>query len=74
MGKLNPRDVPEALTTLYLRLNGCFTTGLVLHSEQWGEARGDIDCLAVWHPGHDQSEREVEPDPFLNFGTSTDKV
>jgi hypothetical protein len=70
--KLHPRDLPEALTTLYLRLNGFFTTGLVLHSESWGEVRGDVDCLAVWHPCHDQSERGVAVDPSLGLGTTTE--
>ena len=56
------------MTTLYLRLNGLFTSGLVLHSEVWGQDIGDVDCLAVWHPFHDQSEREVAPDPFLEMG------
>lgn len=68
MNKIHPEDLPEAITTLYLRLNGFFTSGLVLHSEVKGLARSDIDCLAVWHPFHDQSEREVDPDPFLELG------
>jgi hypothetical protein len=72
MNKLLPQDVPEALTTLYLRLNGCFTTGLVLHSDKWGQDRGDVDCLAVWHPDHDQSERKVGPDSFLALGKQTE--
>jgi hypothetical protein len=69
MIKIDPEDLPEAVTTLYLRLNGFFTSGLVLHSEVKGLAKSDIDCLAVWHPFHDQSEREVDPDPFLELGT-----
>ena len=68
METLHPRDVPEALTTLYLRLNGFFTSGLVLHSPKRGRVRSHIDCLAVRHPFHDQSEREVDPDPFLELG------
>ena len=66
--KIQPTDLPEVITTLYLRLNGFFTSGLVLHSEVWGQDSGDVDCLAVWHPFHDQSEREVAPDPFLDLG------
>ena len=67
MIKLHPEDLPEAITTLYLRLNGFFTSGLVLHSETRGLVKSDIDCLAVWHPFHDQSEREVDADPFLDL-------
>jgi hypothetical protein len=68
MNKIRPTDLPEVVTTLYLRLNGFFTSGLVLHSEVWGQDNGDVDCVAVWHPFHDQSEREVAPDPFLELG------
>lgn len=68
MNKIHPTDLPEVVTTLYLRLNGFFTSGLVLHSEVWGQDNGDVDCVAVWHPFHDQSEREVAPDPFLELG------
>jgi hypothetical protein len=58
-------DVHEILTMLYLRLNGYFTTGLILHSPERGQARTDIDCLAVHHPYHRQSERGVGTSDFL---------
>jgi hypothetical protein len=50
MNKIHPTDLPAVVTTLYLRLNGFFTSGLVLHSEVWGQDNGDVDCPAVWHP------------------------
>lgn len=58
-------DVHEVLAMLYLRLNGYFTTGLILHSPEWGQARTEIDCLAIRHPYHCQSERGVETSDFL---------
>ena len=58
-------DVHEVLATLYLRLNGYFTTGLILHSNEWGQARTEIDCLAIRHPHHLQPERCVETAEFL---------
>lgn len=58
-------DVNEALATLYLRLNGYFTTGLILHSEESGQNRTEIDCLAIRQPHHRQAERGVESSPFL---------
>ena len=58
-------DVHEVLAMLYLRLNGYFTTGLILHSPEWGQARTEIDCLAIRHPYHRQSERGVETSDFL---------
>jgi len=59
-------QIPEALLTLYLRLNGYFTTGLVVHSSQRGQNRAEIDCLAIRHPFHDQMERGVESHSFLS--------
>lgn len=57
--------VHEALATLYFRLNGYFTTGLILHSPEWGKNRGEVDSLAIRHPNHSQPERCVETSPFL---------
>ena len=60
--------VHEALAALYLRLNGYFTTGLVLPSPEWGESRTEVDCFAVRHPEHSQPERGVESSKFLAIG------
>lgn len=58
-------NIHEALATLYLRLNGYFTTSLILHSQQQGKNRGEVDCLAVRHPHHSQLERGVKTSEFL---------
>lgn len=58
-------EVHEALATLYLRLNGYFTTGLVLPSPDWGQSRTEVDCFAIRHPEHSQPERGVETSEFL---------
>jgi hypothetical protein len=63
-------QVPELLTLLYLRLNGFFATGLVLQSARKREADGDVDCLAIRFPFHDQAEREVDSDPLLLLGNT----
>lgn len=61
-------DLSEALTTLYLRLNGYFiVTGLIIHSDKKGENKTDIDCLAIRHRYHNQPERLVESDSFLTI-------
>jgi hypothetical protein len=52
-------DVHEALAALYLRLNGYFTTGLILHSPEWGQNQTDIECLAIRHLHHSQAERDL---------------
>ena len=57
--------VHEALATLYFRLNGYFTTGLILHSPEWGQNLTEVDSLAIRHPNHSQPERCVETSPFL---------
>ena len=57
--------IHEALCTLYLRLNGYFTTGLIVHSPDWGNNYTEIDCLAVRHPNHIQPDRGIGPSPFL---------
>jgi hypothetical protein len=57
--------IHEALCTLYLRLNGYFTTGLIVHSPEWGNNCTEIDCLAVRHPNHIQPDRQIGPAPFL---------
>jgi len=59
-------EINEALVTLYLRLNGYFTTGLILHSAHWGENRTELDCLAVRHPNHQQPDRGVKTSGFLS--------
>jgi hypothetical protein len=68
-------DVHEILAQLYLRLNGYFTTGLILHSPEWGRARTEIDCFAVRHPYHCQSDRRVETSDFLGeYDGETDLI
>lgn len=64
-------DIDEALAALYLRLNGYFTTALILHSPTWDQSQTEIDCLTIRHPNHSQAERTVGPADFLNDSTGT---
>lgn len=58
----------EALVALYLRLNGYFTTGLILHTERSARNnRGQVDWLALRAPFHDQEARGVPASEFLNL-------
>lgn len=61
--------IDEILTQLYLRLNGYFTTGLILHSPTWGQNRTEIDCIAIRHPYHNQPDRIVDTSDFLSVNT-----
>jgi hypothetical protein len=52
-------DLQETLFTLYLRLNGYFVTGFIVHAAQGNTT--ELDALAVRFPFHKEPEREVEP-------------
>jgi hypothetical protein len=55
----------ENLLNLYLRLNGFFVTGFIVHSPALGKNRTEIDALAVRHPYNDEPERVIRPSPYL---------
>ena len=55
----------EALVRLYLRLNGFFTTGFIIHSDEHGKNVAEIDALAVRLPYHNELDREIESSQFL---------
>jgi len=50
----------EKLVGLYLRLNGFFQTGLIVHSEVKGRNRTELDRIAVRFPNHRQEDRQVD--------------
>lgn len=55
----------EDLLSLYLRLNGFFVTGFVVHSPAFGENLTEVDVLGVRFPGNKEPEREIGPDATL---------
>lgn len=61
----------ETLVRLYLRLNGYFQTGLISHSDEWGNNATEIDTIAIRFPKHDQPEREVGFCPTLVPSSTT---
>lgn len=64
----------EAITTLYLRLNGYFTSGLIVHRPAKGNLT-DVDVLAVRFPWHVQPDRGVGPASELKCtGTEVDII
>lgn len=50
----------EKLVGLFLRLNGYVQTGLISHSDNWGDAGTDIDRIGIRFPNHSQTEREID--------------
>jgi hypothetical protein len=57
--------IQEELLSLYLRLNGYFLTGLIIHSPVPGRVSTEVDVLAIRFPHNQQPERQVLPDPLL---------
>jgi hypothetical protein len=55
----------EKLVALYLRLNGYFTTGLIIHSAQDNNIDGEIDIIGVRFCNHRQEDRLIECSEYL---------
>lgn len=64
----------ELLVTLYLRLNGYFTSGFIVHSPKKGRNRTEVDVLAVRFPLNREPERQVQPAPELDPSTTVTDV
>ncbi|MBI4762923.1 MAG: hypothetical protein HZC39_13540 [Chloroflexi bacterium] len=62
---MDKSDLQELLATLYLRLNGYFTSGFIAHAPDGNLT--EIDILAVRFPYNSEREREVEPSPWLQI-------
>ena len=57
--------IQERLVKLYLRLNGYFSTGFIIHSSERGDINTEIDLLAVRFPKNSEPEREISQDEIL---------
>lgn len=57
--------IQEQLVKLYLRLNGYFSTGFIIHSSEKGNINTEIDLLAVRFPKNSEPEREISQDHVL---------
>lgn len=64
------KEIHEGLVTLYLRLNGYFTAGFIVHSSQPGRAITELDVIGVRFPNARESEREVGLAPELDSPNS----
>lgn len=61
---MDKSDIQEALVLLYLRLNGYFASGFIVHDSQG--CKTEMDVLAVRFARHREPEREVQPCPRLD--------
>ena len=66
-------QIQENLSTLYLRLNGYFTTGFIIHSEE-NKILSEIDILAVRFPNHSQPDTEHNSSEFLEIPNCIDLI
>jgi hypothetical protein len=57
---LEKSTIQETLVSLYLRLNGYFVSGFIVHAPR--RVRTEMDVLGVRFPQHKEPEREVLPD------------
>jgi hypothetical protein len=58
-------DLQEALVVLYLRLNGYFTTGFIVHSPTPHQVTTEVDILAVRFPNNAEPQRGIGCAPDL---------
>lgn len=66
MSNKKPKSyVQENLLKLYLRLNGYFVTGFIVHSPRFGRNRAEIDALAIRLPYNNEPERVIMPSAYL---------
>jgi hypothetical protein len=60
-------DLQEHLLRLYLRLNGFFTSGFIVHSSESAKNKTEVDTIAVRFPNNGEPERQVKPDSWLDL-------
>lgn len=65
--------IQEQLATLYLRLNGYFTTGYIIHSDE-KKIEGELDILAVRFPLHKQDDTEHNSSEYLELAENIDII
>ena len=57
--------IQEQLVKLYLRLNGYFSSGFIIHSSNNSGINTEIDLIAVRFPKNSEPEREIVQDDIL---------
>jgi hypothetical protein len=65
--KMTKSQLQELLVKLFLRLNGYFTSGLIIHSDEKGKNKTEIDLLAVRFPHHNQTDRMIDCLDYLKI-------
>jgi hypothetical protein len=65
--------IQEQLATIYLRLNGYFTTGYIIHSDK-NQIDGEIDIVGIRLPFHKQNDTEHNSSSFLELSSNIDII
>ena len=60
----------ESLTRLYLRLKGYIASNLILHSDEDGNSKSELDIVAIRMPHHSQEYRWVDVLDYLECSDS----
>jgi hypothetical protein len=68
---MTKQNIQENLVKLFLRLNGYFTTGLIIHSSTFGSNQTELDSVAVRFPFHTQPDRLIDCCQYLQIPKKT---
>lgn len=63
---IEKNELEESLIALYLRLNGYFTSGFIIHSSHKGDIKSEVDIVATRFPLNREPKRGVKPCPSLS--------
>jgi len=66
-------NVQENLVKLYLRLNGYFTTGCIIHSSE-NKINSEIDNISIRFPKHNQNDTEHNSSEYLSVSKNIDII
>ena len=73
MSSKEKANIQENLVKLYLRLNGYFTTGFIIHSEE-NKINSEIDNISIRFPYHQQNDTEHNSSSYLNVSKNIDII
>lgn len=66
-------NIQENLVKLYLRLNGYFTTGFIIHSNK-NKINSEIDNISIRFPHHNQNDTEHNSSEYLSVSKNIDII
>lgn len=66
-------NIQENLVKLYLRLNGYFTTGFIIHSSE-NKINSEIDNISIRFPNHSQNDTEHNSSEYLGVSKNIDII